>query len=168
MKYTWETDEGFTLVIEPITFPELDAFRNVAKRAGLSFKESRNTLWLAGRIDEEIVSFAALVRFGPHLEKARMKAAYTVPEWRGIGVGTAMAETRLDWSLRLGIEYWEVYTEEPSFFLLRGFEPVSGTKYARTDKTRVPIVLFDRPQAGPVLLEKDVSSPPEPTPSNTP
>jgi GNAT superfamily N-acetyltransferase len=155
MKYRWTLAEGFILDVEPIEFGQLTQFRTQAKKAGLSFKVSQNTTWLAGRIDGEIVSFAAIVRFGPHLEKARMKAAYTLPEWRGIGVGTAMAETRLDWSLWLGTEYWEVFTEDPDFFLLRGFQHASGTKYNRTTDSRVPVTLYGQPQAGPVLLERE-------------
>lgn len=155
MKYTWAIDEGFTLVVEPITYDDIAPFYSKAHYAGVSMRDTRNTLWLGGKIEGETVSIAALKQFGRRSEKARMKSAYTVAEWRGIGIGTALAETRLDWSLTLGIEHWEVFTDNPAFFLLRGFEHVSENKYVRTSQSEMPITLFDQLPTGPSLLEKE-------------
>ncbi len=167
MKYRWTLAEDFVLDVEPIEFELLSEFRIRATAAGLAFRPTNNCLWLAGRIDDEIVSFAGLKRMGRRMGKTRLKAAYTLPEWRGLGIGSAMAETRLDWSLLRGLELIEVYTENPSFFLLRGFEPFSRTGYRRTLEGP-PIVLCDQPQARPFLLEKETSSPPGSTLWNTP
>lgn len=103
-------------------------FRDVAHLASRAAKErvsisnTRGTTWFAA-FDGELVGCGAVLVQG---QKARLKASWIAPKYRGQGVGLGLLKARIAYAENNpAINRLEVFSVRPRIFLELGFQPIS-------------------------------------------
>lgn len=75
----------------------------LAKRDGLSFKDTHNTQWWVVWLDQmEPVGLFGVIKVNPR--RARLKSIFVAPEWRRFGMLDHIQETAVQWAADNGYE----------------------------------------------------------------
>jgi len=109
--------------VSEVPWAEIQRRFGVAHRAEkLPTKEINSARWFASE-----VSCGALVPASRN--RARLKGAVTLPEWRGMGHGRDVLVHRLHEAHASGFREVEVFTRHPAWFERHGFHVLRMTKW---------------------------------------
>jgi GNAT superfamily N-acetyltransferase len=107
-----------SIEIAEVSFAEVARLRGRAERDRVAVKDAAGARWWAARVDGQVVAVAGLlVRPG----WARLKSAWTAPEYRGRGIGRRLFEVRLAWCLHNLVPRVEVISARPAMYEAAGF-----------------------------------------------
>lgn len=99
----------------PVDYATVARWKAQAARDRVSVSDTKNTRWFNLASGE---GFCGLIEIGGMV---RVKGVYVFPEYRGLGVGTAMTEELLTIAAATG-KTIEVLAYNPEFYELRGFQ----------------------------------------------
>lgn len=124
------------MTVEQVPYELVKPLRSRAAKDGVSVKDSRDTQWFAAFHEGEIIGCAAVFDMGG---RARLKAVWVDPAYRGQGVGLKLTEARMAYiEDDLMSSRVELFTRaHGDFWLSRGFSetgqvlPNGARGYAR-------------------------------------
>lgn len=101
--------------VHEVTYDEVHRFQSLAAKEGVSAKDSQNgDLWL-GIVHPE----AGLVAFGALHRRFRIKATWTRPDFRGMGLGAAIVDALI--AAAPAESCVQVIARDPAWWLARGW-----------------------------------------------
>ncbi len=80
--------------------------------------DTRNTRWFAVYDGADLIAFSGLMVMGPAV---RLKASWTVPEWRGRGVSNAILDRTIAEATELCPSVIDCFVYQTRIWLQRGF-----------------------------------------------
>lgn len=95
--------------------PTIAQLKSVAARERVSLSDTRSTYWF--RTDDNSGVCGAIEVAG----RVRIKGVWVYPEWRGLGIGSAMTEALIKWIEQRYDCPIEVLAYNPAFYEARGF-----------------------------------------------
>jgi GNAT superfamily N-acetyltransferase len=102
-------------IVREVAYAEVHPFQSLAAREGVSAKDSQNgDLWLGIHHPG-----AGLVSFGALHRRFRVKATWTRPDFRGIGLGTAIVDALI--AAAPPESAVQVIARDPAWWLARGW-----------------------------------------------
>lgn len=102
-----------------VAYAEIAHLAGRAAKERVSIADTKGTTWF-GAFDSELVGCAAILVAG---QKARLKACWIAPAYRGRGVGRALLAIRIAHAENNpAINRIEVYSVKPRIFLELGFK----------------------------------------------
>lgn len=108
-----------------VEYESIKGFRKLAKKDRVSLSETKNTLWFHIKRDEELMGFCGIFLAK---NKARLKGAWLLPQYRGMGNFDFINDCRLKVVKDYGYEKVEVFTLHRNHYTKRGFNLVRETK----------------------------------------
>jgi N-acetylglutamate synthase-like GNAT family acetyltransferase len=105
-----------------VRFADVAHLASRAAKERVSISDTRGTTWF-GAFDGELIGCGAVLI---QSQKARLKASWIAPKYRGKGVGMGLLKTRILYAENNpAINRLEVFSIRPRIFLELGFKPFS-------------------------------------------
>lgn len=96
-----------------VDYEKIAPFKHLAAKERVSLAETRNTLWFHVLHEQEFTGVC-----GIYLTKlkCRLKAAWILPQARGLGCGGFMTHARLQVAKDMGYSNFEAFTVNPEYY----------------------------------------------------
>jgi len=118
-----------------VDFDDLGRFGRIARKEGLSFKRTQDTVWFGLYFDDELAGCGGLIWGDKAHTWARLKSALILPEWRRQHGYKPLVFARVDYAFGQQADHVETISRHPQMFLHWGWEVVEGhTKLLRFDR----------------------------------
>lgn len=113
------------LVVEVVDHSAVVPWTHRAARERVSLKDSHNTTWYW-------VATQGCAGLMILKGKARIKGVFVLKEYRGLGVGTELADELERQAVKAGAAEIEVYAHNPAFYEGRGYEKAGSNQFGVT------------------------------------
>tara|TARA_B100001142_G_scaffold166671_2_gene166607 strand:- start:1067 stop:1450 length:384 start_codon:yes stop_codon:yes gene_type:complete len=107
-----------TKLLKPSVYEEVSVFKHLGAKERVSISNTQNTLWFIMQIDGELAGCCGLYLAKA---KARLKSVYTLPQYRGQGLGDLATDYRINKAKELNYKQVETLTVNPSYYAKKGF-----------------------------------------------
>jgi N-acetylglutamate synthase-like GNAT family acetyltransferase len=104
--------------LRPSSYQEVRRYKQLGAKERVSISDTQNTLWFMMELDGEPAGCCGL-----YLSKARarLKSVYTLPQYRGLGLGGLATDYRIQRAKELGYKEVETLTVNPQYYSKKGF-----------------------------------------------
>lgn len=105
----------------PCTFFDLRDIYLLAKDENVTIDDDPDTIWFAYFDDDgKPLACSGLKRLTD--ERWLLRGAYTLREYRGVGLGGSLVHLRVQTAIELGIRELMVHSRHPTYYLARGWQ----------------------------------------------